>query len=105
MKAIITALIVMLVASIYILMFQEVQAQTVEIYSITCEDHLGNRIQSVRFAAGADLSDVELPDAPARAGYVFIGWSAELPDKMPNSSLVYVPIYMQTSLTIVQSLS
>ncbi len=105
MKAIITALTVMLVASIYILMFQEVQAQTVEIYSITCEDHEGNKLQSVRFAAGADLSEVDLPDAPARDGFIFVGWSAELPDKMPNNSLVYVPIYMQASLTIYQTLS
>jgi hypothetical protein len=37
-------------------MFQEAQAQSVQIYSITCEDSKGNKIQSVRFAAGADLS-------------------------------------------------
>jgi hypothetical protein len=41
MKALITALTVLLVASIYILMFQEAQAQSVQIYSITCEDSLG----------------------------------------------------------------
>jgi hypothetical protein len=105
MKALITALTVLLVASIYILMFQEAQAQSVQIYSITCEDSKGNKIQSVRFAAGADLSKVELPSAPEREGYMFIGWSAELPETMPNNSLVYVPIYMQTTLTIHQILS
>ncbi len=105
MKAMITALTVLLVASIYILMFQEAQAQSVQIYSITYEDSDGNKLHSVRYAAGADLSEVELPEAPEREGYVFIGWSAELPEIMPNSSLVYVPIYMQTSLTVYHTLS
>jgi hypothetical protein len=105
MKIMITALTVLLVASIYILMFQEAQAQSVQIYSITCEDSEGNKLHSVRYAAGADLSELELPEAPAREGYVFIGWSAELPETMPNSSLVYVPIYMQTTLTVYQTLS
>lgn len=105
MKTIIIALTVLLIASIYILMFQEVQAQTVVIYSITCEDHEGNTIDSIRFAAGADLTQVELPDAPERDGYVFVGWSAALPKTMPQYSLVYVPVYMRATLTVYHTIS
>lgn len=105
MKVMITALTVLLIASIYVLMFQEAQAQSIAIYSITYEDQDGQKLHSFQFAAGADLSEVELPEAPEKEGYVFVGWSAPLPDTMPNSSLIYVPIYMQTTLTIYQSLS
>lgn len=105
MKLIMTTLTFLLIASIYVLMIQEVQAQTIEIYSITFESQDGRKIDSFRYVAGADLSKIELPEAPELEGYVFIGWSAPLPDTMPNHSVVYVAVYMQSTLTIVHSLS
>ena len=50
------------------------------------------------YAAGADLSDVSCPEAPARDGYQFVGWSAVLPEHMPHAHLIYEPIYVQVQV-------
>jgi hypothetical protein len=100
MKYIIMALTVMLAAMLFVLEVSKTQATSVEIYEIVCEDHQGNVVKSEYFAAGANLNDFEFPAAPERVGYVFVGWSAELPKVMPYANLVYVPIYMQQQLSL-----
>lgn len=100
MKYMIMALTVMLAAMLFVLEVTKTQAMTVDIYEITCEDHQGNAIHSEYFAAGADLKSFEFPEAPVRNGYVFVGWSAELPETMPEANLVFVPIYMQQQLSL-----
>lgn len=100
MKYIIMALTVMLAAMLFILEVSKTQATSIDIYEITFEDHQGNAVQSEYYAAGANLSNLALPEAPERAGYVFVGWSAELPETMPHANLVFVAIYMQQQLSL-----
>lgn len=38
-------------------------------------------------------STIEAPEAPEKAGYVFVGWSPEIPDVMPAQSLAFTAVY------------
>lgn len=99
MKYIIMALTVMLAAMIFILEVSKTQATSVELNKVVFEDHNGNVVLSEYVAYGASLSGFELPEAPLRVGYVFVAWSAELPEHMPNADLVFTPVYMQQQLS------
>ena len=99
MKYIIMALTVMLAAMIFILEVSKTQATSVELNKVIFEDHIGNVVASEYIAYGASLESFQLPEAPVRDGYVFVGWSAELPEIMPNADLVFTPIYMQQQLS------
>ncbi|MDY0075101.1 MAG: hypothetical protein WC992_01185 [Acholeplasmataceae bacterium] len=100
MKYVIMALTVMLAAMIFILEVSKAQATFIQIHQIVIEDHEGNVIYSEYFAEGADLKAFSLPEAPIRPGYTFIGWSADLPEEMPEHSIVIVPTYIQHILSL-----
>ncbi len=99
MKYMIMALLIMLASMIFILEVSMTNAASVELNKVIFEDYQGNVIASDYVAAGASLENLELPVAPHREGYVFISWSAELPEVMPNADLVFTPIYMQQELS------
>ena len=99
MKLMIMALLIMLASMIFILEVSMTNAASVDLNKVMFEDYRGNVIQSDYVAVGASLEDLELPNAPDREGYVFISWSAELPEVMPNADLVFTPIYMQQNLS------
>lgn len=99
MKYMIMALTVMLAAMFFILEVTKTQATSVELNRVIFEDHHGNVVLSEYVAYGASLSNFELPVAPERDGYVFVGWSASLPEVMPNADLVFTPVYMQQQLS------
>lgn len=102
MKYIIMALTVMLAAMLFILEVSKTQAQAIELHQVMFEDHDGNIISSEFVQSGATLDHIVLPEAPKREGYVFVGWSAPLPETMPQADLVYTPTYVQQhSITII----
>lgn len=100
MKYIIMALTVMLAASLFLLEVSKTQATSIEIKEITFEDASGNVVHQEHIAAGASLEGYLLPEAPVRDGYVFVGWSGELPEFMPNADLVYVAVYLEQVLSL-----
>ena len=100
MKYIIMALTVMLAAMLFLLEVSKTQATAIEIKEIIFEDAEGNVCYQQYVAYGASLEDFVLPDGPARAGYIFVGWSGELPETMPNADLVYVAIYLEQVLSL-----
>ena len=100
MKYIIMALTVMLAAMFFVLEVSKAQATAVEIHQVMFEDHNGNVISSEYVAFGASLDHIELPEAPERLGYIFVGWSASLPESMPQADLVFTPIYVQQQLSV-----
>lgn len=100
MKYIIMTLTMLLAAMTFVLEVSKTHAITVDIQKISFEDHMGNVVYSEHFAAGADLSEFVLPDAPERPGYIFVGWSGELPEEMPHADLVYVAIYVEHTLSL-----
>lgn len=56
------------------------------------------QIETIDF--GTDLSNIQPPDDPTRSGYLFDGWSMELPDTMPASNLQILATW--TALSIPQ---
>ncbi len=38
-------------------------------------------------------SAIETPEAPERPGYVFVGWTPEVPETMPSNSLSFTAVY------------
>ena len=104
MKYIIMALTVMLAAMFFILEVSKTQAADVDIYKIVFEDHHGNVIKSEYVAANASLEDYELPSVPTREGYIFLRWSYDLPNVMPQADIYVTPIYMQHQLSLNYSL-
>ena len=88
-------LTVLLAAAVFVLEASKAHATTIEIQRIIFEDYEGNTYQKSYMAAGADLTDFELPLGPERPGYQFVGWSAELPEKMPSATLIFEPIYVR----------
>jgi hypothetical protein len=101
MKLTIMVLTILLAAAFYTLEASKAHATTIEIQSIVFEDSEGNVYQKSYMAAGADLSNFELPEGPEKEGYQFVGWSAELPEVMPYAHLIFEPIYVRNlTLTI-----
>jgi hypothetical protein len=100
MKYIIILLTVLLAASLYTLEVSKAYATSIEIYEIVFEDHDGQIIYREYVAAGADLSNFDLPVVENRSGYLFMGWSIELPDTMPNYNMVIVAQYMRAELRV-----
>jgi hypothetical protein len=100
MKLLIMTLTILLAASVYTLQVTETQATSVNIHVLVFEDYDGNIIEKAHFAQGSDLTDYELPEVPERLGYVFVGWSGEIPSEMPDADVYFVAIYMQEELKI-----
>lgn len=105
MKYFILTLTMLLAAMTFVLEVSKTHATTVDIQKISFEDHLGNVVYSEHITAGADLSNFILPEGPVRVGYLFIGWSGELPDDMPHADLVYVAMYVEQSLSLTVNVS
>ncbi len=105
MKYIIMTLTMLLAAMTFVLEVSKTHATTVDIQEISFEDHLGNVVYSEHLAAGANLSDFVLPEGPERPGYLFVGWSGELPDEMPNADLIYVAVYIEQTLSLTVNVS
>ena len=101
MKIAIISLTFLLIASFFALEMTKLQAEPISIYTITFEDINGDTVEKVRFVEGADLSTFQMPIAPNIEGYVFIGWSIDLPDKMPNHSMIIEAVYMATTTIVI----
>jgi hypothetical protein len=100
MKYLIIVLTVLLAASLYTLEVSKAYATDIEIYEIIFEDYDGDVIHREYVAAGADLSNFSLPNVESRSGYLFMSWSAELPEVMPKADLVIVAQYMKAELRV-----
>lgn len=100
MKNIILVLVALLLAMNVTLHISKTEATSIHIHSITFQDQDGQVIQSDLFAAGANLSNYDYPEAPEKEGFVFIGWSYDLSLGMPDASIVVVPEYILAEVAI-----
>jgi len=100
MKYLIIILTVLLAASLYTLEVSKAYATSIEIYEIVFEDHDGQVLYREYVAAGAELSNFTLPEVMDRSGFLFMGWSTELPEVMPNWNMVIVAQYMRSELRV-----
>ena len=95
MRAIIIGLTFLLISAVYMLEVSMAQAHTLTIHEITFIDENHQVIHKDYFATGADLTSYQLPQAPIRDGYTFIGWSYELPSEMPNADIIIQTRYVK----------
>lgn len=95
------ALTVMVAGMFFVLEVSKTYATSVDIHTITCEDEQGHIYYTAYFVTGASLKDFTLPEPPQRDGFVFIGWYELVPDVMPDANLVFVPMYVQQTLSLI----
>jgi basic membrane protein A len=69
-------------------------------YALSFVDHNGDVLWTEDYLYQADLSEVELPQAPTRQGYVFDGWSTDLPANMPGNDLIIQPSWTRLGTQI-----
>lgn len=94
MKSIIMILTILLIAVTYTLSISQTQATSMHMHELSFADIDGQIIHSETFVEGADLSDYQLPDAPAKEGYIFLGWSYDFSEAMPAADIIVYPEYL-----------
>jgi len=72
----------------------------VNTYVLTFVDHHGDVLWTEDYLYQADLSEVEIPQAPIRQGYIFDGWSTALPANMPGNDLMIYPNWISSGVQI-----
>jgi tRNA A37 threonylcarbamoyladenosine biosynthesis protein TsaE len=100
MKKTIIILAVLLSAMMFILEVSKMQAQTIELKALEFVTHDQDVVFRDYFEPGADLSELNIPDAPQKDGFIFVGWSIEIPDVMPNHHLRIEAQYMQSQVVV-----
>jgi uncharacterized repeat protein (TIGR02543 family) len=82
--------------------------QNVTLYAIWLPDHYAlifrnsesEVIQSTDYLIGASLSESTAPEAPAKTGYRFTGWSQSIPSTMPSNDVVIQAQYAKNDYTL-----
>ncbi|MBU1094010.1 MAG: InlB B-repeat-containing protein [Firmicutes bacterium] len=100
MKSIIMTLTILLIAVVYIVQISPSQATNLQVHELSFADSSGAIIHSEVFVEGTDLSTYELPEAPVKDGFVFVGWSYDFSQGMPDANVIIYPQYMHSVYTI-----
>jgi hypothetical protein len=103
MRAVIIGLTFLLISAVYMLEVSMSQAHVLTIYSISYIDENQQVVHTDYFAAGADLTSYECPSAPAREGFVFVGWNFAVPNEMPRANMIVSAQYVRAILLIHQT--
>ena len=70
--------------------------QTVNFYTVTWIIEGEKKVDTYTFG-----QDVAVPTAPAKEGYTFVGWNAEIPATMPAKNLTFTAQYTINTYTII----
>lgn len=100
MKKIIVILAVILSAMMFTLEVSKLQANSIELKMLEFVTHDQDVVFRDYFEPGTDLTDLEIPDAPEKDGYIFVGWSVEIPEEMPNYHLRIQAQYMRSEVVV-----
>ncbi|PKK97065.1 MAG: hypothetical protein CVV58_03190 [Tenericutes bacterium HGW-Tenericutes-3] len=101
MKSIVMVLTLLVVAMMYTLQISQTQATSLHLHEITFADTNGDVIHTERFAEGSFFLEVNMPEAPEREGFVFVGWSYDFSKSMPNFDMIVYPQYMHSEFLVV----
>jgi hypothetical protein len=104
MKKIIIILAVLFSAMLFTLEVSKVQANPIKLNRIEFVTYDMDVVYSNYFETGADLSNLVIPDAPEKEGYIFVGWSIEIPDRMPDYNLRIHAQYMQSQVVVYEKI-
>lgn len=104
MKKIIVILVVLLSAMLFLLEVSKVYAQSTELKRLEFVV-LDEEVIFVEYiASGSKLTHLEVPEAPEKDGYIFVGWNIELPENMPDHNLRIVAQYLSSSVLIYEKI-
>lgn len=104
MKKTIVILAVLLSAMLFTLEVSKMQAQTIELKALEFVTYDQDVVFRDYFEPGTDLSDLVIPDAPEKDGYIFVGWSIEIPELMPSHHLRIEAQYMQSQAVVYETI-
>lgn len=100
MKKAIVILAVLFSAMLFTLEISKVQANPIKLNKLEFVTYDMDVVYSNYFETGADLSQLEIPDAPEKEGYIFVGWSIEIPENMPDYNMRIHAQYMQSQVVV-----
>lgn len=100
MKKIIVILAVILSAMMFTLEVSKLHANPVELKMLEFVTHDQDVVFRDYFEPGTDLTDLEIPDAPLKDGYIFVGWSVDIPEEMPNYHVRIEAQYMRSEVVV-----
>lgn len=95
---------VLLSATMFILEVSKMHANTIELKALEFVTPDQDVVYRDYFEVGADLSSLEIPDAPEKDGYVFVGWAVETPDVMPDHHVRIIAQYMQSQVVVYEKI-
>ena len=104
MKRIIIILTVVLAGMIFNLEASKLSAYETNEKMIEFVTFDSDVVYRAYYAPGTDLTKLEIPDAPEKDGYIFIGWSIEIPEEMPNYHMRIHAKYIQSEVIINEEL-
>lgn len=104
MKKIIVILAVILSAMMFTLEVSKMHANTIELKSIEFVTPDGEVVYKDYFEAGTDLSELNLPEAPLRDGFIFVGWDTDQLDVMPDHHVRIFAQYMQSQVVVYETI-
>ena len=84
----------------FILEVSKLQANSVELKTLEFVTTDQDVVFRDYFEVGTDLSELNIPDAPDKDGYIFVGWSADAPNTMPNYHVRIIAQYMQANASV-----
>ena len=100
MKKTIVILAVLLSAMLFTLEVTKIQANPIQSNKLEYVTPDMDIVYSGYFEAGSSLSDIQIPDAPDKEGFIFVGWSIEKPEKMPDYNMRIEAQYMKNQVII-----
>ena len=104
MKKTIIILAVLLSAMLFMLEVSKVYANTIKLNKLEFVTFDQEVVYARYFEPGTSLQDLVIPDGPEKDGYIFVGWSIEVPEFMPNSHIRIEAQYMQPIIVVHESI-
>lgn len=104
MKKTIIILAVLFSAMLFTLEVSKVQANPIKLNKLEFVTYDMDLVYGNYFETGADLSQLEIPDPPQKEGYIFVGWSIEIPETMPDYNMRIFAQYMIAQVVVYEKI-
>ncbi|MFA5471783.1 MAG: hypothetical protein WC219_07040 [Acholeplasmataceae bacterium] len=104
MKKIIVILAVILSAMMFTLEVSKMHANSIELKTIEFIAPNNEVVYKDYYEVGSDLSELNIPDAPKKDGYIFVGWSIDAPEVMPDHHVKIYAQYMQSQVVVYEKI-
>jgi hypothetical protein len=101
MKKTILFLSFLLIISVFLVFYLNTRVQEQSLKYIEYRNYTGEVIYKDYFSVGQEVHIDSIPEIPNKENYEFLHWSKDIPESMPNHSIVIYPVYVKT-ITIIR---